>query len=202
MISIQNILFSHLDNLSISFDGKHRLWKFLNNTYGDYHRTYHGWRHIIEGLSVFKDLRINDTELIIAWFFHDCIIEYDGNDEIKSAQECLTFLKEYTDRNCSNIISYILSTIHPQKNDAFYNQLISDIDLVGLASDALIFEYTTKLIWEEVSYIHELGIQEYTENRCNFFEKLLGNGPIYQTPQFTHLEHKAQVNIDNYLQSV
>jgi predicted metal-dependent HD superfamily phosphohydrolase len=179
-------------------------------------RYYHTWEHIRDGLAKILSLKTFYTnELIIAWFYHDCIYTVDPVEKLlneeNSAEYASIHLEKinYAPLYADHIKSLILATKHidtgcfckvEEKNNIVPSKnldwdIICDVDLSGFATpNPEKYKFNTENIRKEFSIYSD---KEWKEGRLKFLKGMVNKCHIFKTVYFRDLEVIARLNINN-----
>lgn len=165
--------------LSKSFDLGIKMDDILR--YDEEHRYYHNMEHIVDMVSIAKDLNILTDDLFLAIIFHDIIYDPRLNDnEEKSAE---LFSKYFPKKNAKNkLIKNAILETKTHKYTSELSKQLCDLDLNILHSDFKTFmDFEHKIFkeyqfvdyktykTERVKVLKSLGVKsdyiDYVENR-------------------------------------
>lgn len=174
----------------------------LLKAYQENHRAYHTLQHLSECLAKLDWATANNgwkenTHLAeIALWYHDAIYQPQAPDnEFKSAEWANRFLSQsgVASEICHYVYSLIMATCHLDIPTKPLHQLIVDIDLSILASEAKRFQEYEQQIRQEYHYVPWLL---YQKKRIAILNHFLSLPNIYNTDLFqTEYEEKARENI-------
>lgn len=183
------------------------LLTFIKNEYSHPSRHYHDFSHLSYVLNHLQTLagELSPEDFIKAEFalmFHDIVMDFQRKDnEQQSArvfeEKCRDFLKPEDVQTIKRLIEF---TDYSKTNSSqdFLVDLIRDIDLSILGEDEDVYEKYTWGIRAEYSHIEDAIF--YPE-RAKIL-KMLKREMIFKTRHFTHLNKKAQLNINQELSQI
>jgi predicted metal-dependent HD superfamily phosphohydrolase len=181
------------------------IYNWLFQAYNEPFRKYHNLNHIKYGLDLinkFSSLFDNKTNVLIAWWFHDCVFTPTSrHSEFESAEKARYFciLKKFLQKDINEIYDLIRYLYIPIKYDdtSKDKQLFHDIDYAILGESKEKYERYKKQIQQEYSFIKKI----FTFNRKIFLENVLRAG-IYQTEEFKDIYYENAIkNIKRELES-
>lgn len=172
------------------------LWQALVALYSNEVRSYHNLNHIDRMLGWAEQCRdASDSEAIkLAIWYHDAIYEpTEKNNEEESAHYFATHLGgELGDSLAADVCRLILATDPTRERSGRIDEdLIIDIDLTILGSEAAEYDAYARAIRSEYSFVAE---QDFIEGRGRVLRKFLSR-QIYGTDFFVRLECQARENI-------
>jgi predicted metal-dependent HD superfamily phosphohydrolase len=173
----------------------------LLKAYQETHRAYHTVQHLCECLAKLDWAKANgwteNTSLLeIALWYHDAVYQPQAKDnELESAEWANRFLSQsgVDQEICDYVSSLIMETCHREIPNKPLHQLMVDIDLSILASEAKRLQEYEQQIRQEYHYVPWLL---YKEKRIALLNHFLTLPQIYNTDLFhAEYEQKARENI-------
>lgn len=150
-------------------------WDFINSSYSEPHRFYHGWGHIgdlLKKLDRFAALATRADLVTAAIFWHDVVYQTqypDGRyrpdiDNVRQSAEAFRRCSLYGDRDADAVHALIMATGHHMQAapdvdyyDGFTGDfdLFLDLDLSGLGGSWARVSRDTQNIRSEFSWVPE-----------------------------------------------
>lgn len=171
-------------------------------------RHYHNILHIADLLknlhilvNVYRDRIVYLDELIHAVIWHDAYYDPNAPKGVNENYSSIISLEELeaASINKSWLQDLLIATVHDVEVFSIEEQIIADIDLMGLAADPETFAQNSANIRKEYPNITD---KQFNEGRKKFFEFLLEKKFIYHTDYCRTLcEGKARKNLTEALQS-
>ncbi len=167
------------------------------------HRHYHTLQHLYECLDLFEEVRgtaQRPGEIELALWFHDAFYDprRDDNEE-RSAQWARDSVLEagLPADTADRLHALVMATRHevvPEDADA---QLLVDVDLAILGSDAQRFDESDEQIRREYAHVPE---DEYRAKRRRVLGEFLARPRLYSTDYFySRYERQARENLSRAL---
>ncbi len=181
----------------------------LNNIIAVYespNRHYHNFAHIWDCLSLlekYSSLAVHPEEIEMAILLHD--IKYDihrKDNEKLSAYIAKFILAGYgIDKNIiERVYNLIMATTHDSVIEEPDAQLMADIDLARLGSDADVFDMHSDNIRKEYSEVED---EIYYPARLKILKRFIDREHIYYRQEFRdEFEEKARTNLKRAIQEL
>lgn len=184
-------------------DADEALFRRLVHCWSEKHRHYHTLQHLDECLHLFAKVRTTACkpgEIELALWFHDAFYEptRDDNEERSAqwARECVLEAGLPQD-TADRMHALVLATRHeavPEEADA---QLLVDVDLAILGSNAKRFDESDEQIRREYAHVPE---DEYKAGRRRVLGEFLARPRLYSTDYFySRYEQQARKNLSRTL---
>lgn len=205
-------LCQHLFRLEESDKTPERLYQYLEAMYN--RSGYHTLSHIQDCLSMLDRCRIffldikNIKTIEFSLWLHDAVYyPGDSNNEIESANLAETMIRDLSQNaaywiDMQDVRRLILATVPFQNSSLKDEQIISDIDLSILGSDADVYERYVQSIYDEFMHIDDFFVKRKLFLK-NFLQSTKGFQKfiIFQTDIMRNMfEYTARVNIDREIQ--
>jgi|HubBroStandDraft_2_1064218.scaffolds.fasta_scaffold110930_1 predicted metal-dependent HD superfamily phosphohydrolase len=184
----------------LSFDCPVPLLERLAARYGEPHRRYHTWAHVL-GCFDARD-RITDAampEVDLALLFHDAIYDpFAGDNEARSAELLLhegrlAWLDERVLRRAAALVAVTKHGGDPDADDGLEACVVIDADLSILGAERGAFEQYEGLVRQEFSVDDET----YAAGRSYVLRAFLARPSIYATRRGARLwEARARQNLE------
>jgi predicted metal-dependent HD superfamily phosphohydrolase len=179
------------------------LFRRLVDCWSEKHRHYHTMQHLGECLDLFEKVRgtaQRPGEIELALWFHDAFYDpkRDDNEERSAqwARDCVLEAGLPVDI-ADRLHALVLATRHeavPEDADA---QLLVDVDLAILGSDAARFDESDEQIRLEYAHVPE---DEYRAGRRRVLGEFLARPRLYSTDYFySRYERQARENLSRTL---
>lgn len=179
------------------------LFRRLVDCWSEKHRHYHTLQHLDECLDLFEKVRATAQrpgEIELALWFHDAFYDpkRDDNEERSAqwARDCVLEAGLPAD-TADRLHSLVMATRHeavPEDADA---QLLVDVDLAILGSDAARFDESDEQIRREYAHVPE---DEYRAGRRRVLGEFLARPRLYSTDYFySRYERQARENLSRTL---
>lgn len=175
------------------------LFRRLVDCWSEPHRHYHTPQHLSECLDLFERVRRNarrPAEIELALWFHDAFYDPTRNDnEERSARWARDSMLEagLPAETADRLHALVMATRHeaaPEDADA---QLLVDVDLAILGSDAKRFDESDEQIRREYAHVPE---DEYRAGRRRVLGEFLARPRLYSTDYFySRYERQARENL-------
>jgi len=175
------------------------LFRRLVDCWSERHRHYHTPQHLRECLDLFEQVRGNaerPAEIELALWFHDAFYDPTRNDnEERSAKWARDSMLEagLPAETADRLHALVMATRHeaaPEDADA---QLLVDVDLAILGSDAKRFDESDEQIRREYAHVPE---DEYRAGRRRVLGEFLARPRLYSTDYFySRYERQARENL-------
>ncbi|MEL6918811.1 MAG: hypothetical protein AAFO99_13900 [Bacteroidota bacterium] len=173
-------------------------YHLLMEYYSEKHRAYHNIEHIEDCLTQL-DAIVEEIpwrkEIELALWFHDAIYNPYGKDnELKSAQLAMEFLKQQNGNAQleSILFNLIMATLHKEEPTNLAEKIMMDIDISILGTDYPTYRDYAKKIRREYRLVPGiLYRKKRKEILCNFLERQ----PLYYSKYFKRLETRARENL-------
>ena len=179
----------------------HEVFEELIRVYSLPERFYHNLSHIENCLSLFDQtlsLTIHSGEVELAIWFHDAVYDTRRNDnEQKSAEWTESVINQsgVSSDVAERVSHLILATRHNMEVTDTDAQLIIDIDLSILGSEADVFWRYEENIRKEYAWV---PVHLFKQKRIEILRGFLDRPYIYYHQQYREMfEEKARVNLKN-----
>jgi predicted metal-dependent HD superfamily phosphohydrolase len=165
----------------------------LEAAYGEAHRHYHTARHIahcLAELDLARDLAQEPAEVETALWFHDAVYDpHAADNEQRSAQWAERFLvgQGLDSLRTLRIRDHVLATRHTAPAAAPDSQLVVDVDLAILGSDADSYAQFEINVRKEYDWVPE---PVFRSKRAQILQSFLDRSFIYHTAFFRE-RHEA-----------
>lgn len=183
----------------------------LERRYATGHRAYHDLRHVDECLQ-WTDAylaahslqaeggHIEQTDVTLALFFHDAVLEPGRDDNERLSSELFRFwahAARFPEARVQRVSELILATALLAPLTSVYAQLVRDVDFAILgAAPQRYREYAASVRREFAT----LPTPVYRLGRAQFLQNLLLRPALYHLPFFRErLEGQARLNLEQEL---
>ena len=167
--------------------------------YAEKHRYYHTFKHVnacLNHLDKTHNLARYTHEIELALWFHDAIYKpYSKDNELKSAQWAVNFLKQNSvdEKTIARVYQLVLVTLHGIEIKTDDEKLIVDCDLTILGSSPEVynqFEANVRKEYRLVPYFI------YRKKRKEILQMFLKQNWVYQVEYFKDkFEKQARDNL-------
>lgn len=201
LIGMKHKVWEHLVELGVK-GGKYEFWNSVLCHYMMPGRYYHDWRHIVEMLNMFNEVRHlsdNPTAIELAILFHDAVYnttsKFNERESANLASRMLQYLLHNHHGFITSIWYLIMKTRHdpkspPQTND---EKLLVDLDIAILGATADRFDEYEAGIRKEYEHVEPAV---FAEKRAEILQGFLDRGRIYYTDYFHEkLGARAEENL-------
>lgn len=190
------------DLITEKTDESNAVFLKIIEAYSQKHRFFHTIYHLEYIFNQFDKINYFNKNVFFATFFHDFVyrIGYKFNEEHSAF-----ILRSHIEKlgvNIEDIVvieDYIKKTKYHNKSNDIHLNIFLDADISILASDSENFDLYCKNIRRE--YI-TVDYQIFYRSRYYFFNDLIKNGNIFHSKYFSHLETKAQYNIEKEMKII
>lgn len=169
----------------------------LTRRYLEPQRRYHALGHVSDLLTLGRDLKLSDEQVMAVWF-HDAIYDprskTNEEDSAKLAEDSL--LACGWDRPRAARVARMVLDTKAHRPSSPESELVIDLDLSPLAADWERFQVNTAAIRFEYAWIPEA---EFWAARRAFFAVFLERPRIYWSEWGKALEPKARANLQRVL---
>ena len=144
-------------------------------------RGYHDLRHLEEVLSLIAELgEAENTEVVLAAWFHDAVYDSSGDNEERSAQLALSSLVGVSGVDAAEVARLVrLTTTHRAGPDDHNGAVLCDADLAILAAPAARYAEYVAGVRQEYAAVPDL---DFRVGRLAILEKLAMSETLFQTP--------------------
>lgn len=175
------------------------VWSKLLAHYTEPVRAYHNLEHISACLRVFDEVPTSGVDrkaVELAIWFHDVIYDPQMKDnEAQSAERFASWARaaELPEQLIAEVVRLILVTQHKALPQTAAEQLLVDVDLSILGSDAEAFAEYERQIRQEYAWVAEL---DFCKGRAAVLEQFMQRQCIYHTAYlFERYEQRARENL-------
>jgi predicted metal-dependent HD superfamily phosphohydrolase len=192
--------------LSLALPADTQIYAALVAAHGQAHRHYHTARHIghcLAELDLARHLALQPGEAEMALWFHDAIYDTHACDnELQSAAWAERFLgsQGLDPARIARIRGHILATRHTAPAATADAQLVVDVDLAILGSDADRYRQFETEVRQEYSWVPEAV---FRARRAQILQSFLDRPAIYHTAFFRERhEAAARLNLAAAIQTL
>lgn len=170
--------------------------------YFEPHRKFHSWNHIESGLELFKTIKNNSLEQVIAWLYHDIVYNPLLTDnEYNSSQKAIKDIYSNNDEILINpeIVSIIINDTKNHIPTIEESKIVLDIDMSSLAIKNYDDFFKSRILAaEEYSF---LGKDILINGTKKFLKETLSSDIIFHSKHFENLNEIAFLNLEKYYNS-
>jgi predicted metal-dependent HD superfamily phosphohydrolase len=193
-----------LADLSIAEDTD--TWAALKAAYSERHRHYHTARHIthcLAELDLARFLAAEPAEVEMALWFHDAVYRPRASDnELQSAAWAERFLGSHAvdPERILRVREHIMATRHTAPADSADSQLVVDVDLAILGSDAQTYAQFESNVRKEYRWVPG---PLFRTRRAQILQSFFDRHHIYHTTYFRdRCEAAARANLETAIRAL
>jgi predicted metal-dependent HD superfamily phosphohydrolase len=159
--------------------------------YGEPHRHYHTWSHVIACLDARERIApAAPLEVDVALWFHDAI--YDPRAHDNEEKSAALMLDEIGD-SAKAAVPLVLATKHAAVPETEEARIVVDADLSILGADVETFDTYERAVREEYSFVPD---DAFRAGRAHVLKSFLDRATIFSTPVARDLwEARARENM-------